>query len=483
MFRKTLSFAIALSMLLGVGASVFADEVTTGTLVVNQVGAVGTVAVAGPSTASVTTASSTIDSAAVGSYTITVTAPTGFVLDSVKDGANVVLASPYTQTLAAGATVTYNVAFVAVPVTGALTVNQVGAVGTVAVAGPSTASITSASSTIAAAVVGSYTITITAPTGFVLDSVKDGASVLLASPYTQALAEGATVTYNVNYVVAPVPTVIGTLVVNQTGALGTVAVVGPSATSVTTATYSNASAAVGSYTITVTASTGFALDSVKGGAGTTLVSPYTQALAEGATVTYTVTYVAAPVIPPVTPTEITKQMIKDKTKLCAAMKGGKDKRACMKERNKMKHDFQHQEKAKREKAREEAKKKKEEERRLREEARKLDSDKDGAPDLKDAFPNDPKEWKDSDHDGVGDNAEKVAKKAAKDAIVAKVAECDKLTAGADKDTCLAALATIKQAFKDTYGQKSEKSDKGDKKDKGNRKGKKDKGHGDENNDD
>jgi len=32
-----------------------------------------------------------------------------------------------------------------------------------------------------------------------------------------------------------------------------------------------------------------------------------------------------------------------------------------------------------------------------------DSDGDGVPDSQDAFPHNPKEWKDSDHDGIGDN--------------------------------------------------------------------------------
>jgi len=238
--------------------------------------------------------------------------------------------------------------------TGSLVVNQVGAVGTVAVAGPLTASITSESSTIAAAAVGSYTITVTAPSGFVLDSVKDGANVVLVSPYAQTLAAGATVTYNVNYVVVPAP---GTIALNQTGGIGTVALAGLSATSITTATYSNTSAAVGSYTITVTAPTGFVLDTVKDGANVVLVSPYTQALTTGATVTFNVNYVTAPVTTTPPATEITKQMIKDKTAACAKMEAGDAKKACMKERNEMKRAFQKQEKAKRDLAREEAKKK------------------------------------------------------------------------------------------------------------------------------
>ncbi len=165
----------------------------------------------------------------------------------------------------------------------------------------------------------------------------------------------------------------GTLAVNQAGALGTVEVVGPSTASVATETYSNASAAVGSYSITVTPPTGFVLDNVKDGANVVLESPYTQVLAEGATLTFNVNFVAAPVVPPVTPptsTEITKAMISAKTKLCAAMKGSSEKRLCMRERNQMKRDFQKQEKLKREKAREEAKKKREEEKRARKEALK-----------------------------------------------------------------------------------------------------------------
>jgi len=274
----------------------------------------------------------------------------------------------------------------------------------------------------------------------------------------------------------------GTLIVNQTGALGTVNVAGPSASAVTVATLSNATAAVGSYTITVTAPASFVLDKVKDGANTVLTAPFTQALAAGSTITFNVSFVAAPVVPPVVPpvaVEITQQMIKDKTALCAAMEGGKDKKACMKERNQMKKDFQKQEKAKREKAREEAKKKREEEKKAREAARKLDTDKDGVPDIKDAFPADPKEWKDSDKDGIGDNAEKAAKEAARAAIVAKAAECDKLAAGADKDKCLTDLEALKKAFQDTYklkfvdfkGKKHEDSDKDEDEDDGNKKGK------------
>jgi hypothetical protein len=37
-----------------------------------------------------------------------------------------------------------------------------------------------------------------------------------------------------------------------------------------------------------------------------------------------------------------------------------------------------------------------------------DSDGDGVPNSQDAFPNDPTEWRDSDHDGIGDNAEAAA---------------------------------------------------------------------------
>lgn len=122
----------------------------------------------------------------------------------------------------------------------------------------------------------------------------------------------------------------------------------------------------------------------------------------------TVEPVVAPVVAPVV-VEITKQMIKDKTAACAKMEAKKDKRTCMKERNKMKRDFTKQEKAKRELARKEAKAKRElarkEAKAKREAARKLDSDQDGVPDLKDAFPQDPKESKDHDKDGVGNNAD------------------------------------------------------------------------------
>lgn len=241
---------------------------------------------------------------------------------------------------------------------------------------------------------------------------------------------------------------VGTLMINQNNAVGTVGVVGGGSTgTVGGNTYSETTATPGVYTITVTAPAGFVLDSVKDGANVVLASPYTQTLAAGAIITFNVNYVAAPVVPPVTPpavTEITQQMIKDKTALCAAMKGGKAKLACMKERNQMKRDFQKQEKAK------------------REAARKLDTDKDGVPDIRDAFPTDPKEWKDANHNGIGDNADKAAKdaakvaqKAAKDAIAAKAAECGKLAVGADKDKCLADLAVLKKAFSDTYGKKTQ----------------------------
>lgn len=325
--------------------------------------------------------------------------------------------------------------FADTPTVGTLVINQNGANGTVGLSGGgSTGTVGASVYTETTAVPGTYTITVTPPSGFVLDSVKDGANVALTSPYSQVLAAGATITFNVNYVAATVST--GTLVVNQTGALGTVAVVGPSAASVTTASSTIAAAAVGAYTVTVTAPTGFVLDSVKDGASVVLASPYTQTLAAGATITYNVSYVAAPATPP-SPTEITKQMISDKTKLCAAMKGGKDKMACMKERNKMKRDFQKQEKAK----------------------RNLDSDKDGVPDLKDAFPQDPKEWKDSDKDGKGDNAEKAAMKTAKAAINAKHEECDKLEDGAAKDACLVDLQKLKDQLKSDLKFRHPKSDK------------------------
>jgi hypothetical protein len=162
----------------------------------------------------------------------------------------------------------------------------------------------------------------------------------------------------------------GSLVVNQVGAVGTIAVAGPSTASVISASSTIAAAAVGSYTITVTAPTGFVLDSVKDGTNVVLVSPYAQVLVAGATITYNVNFVAAPVTLPPVPAEITKQMIKDKTAACATMEAGDAKKACMKERNVMKKAFQKQEKAKRELAREEAKLKKEEARKAKMEAMK-----------------------------------------------------------------------------------------------------------------
>ncbi|MBI5421700.1 hypothetical protein HZA44_01025 [Candidatus Peregrinibacteria bacterium] len=63
---------------------------------------------------------------------------------------------------------------------------------------------------------------------------------------------------------------------------------------------------------------------------------------------------SAPLAPVTKPVEITNQMISDKTQLCASMKGGKEKLACVRERNKMKINFQKQEKAKRLKAKREA---------------------------------------------------------------------------------------------------------------------------------
>lgn len=178
-----------------------------------------------------------------------------------------------------------------------------------------------------------------------------------------------------------------------------------------------------------------------------------------------VTSVDPVVTPVVAPAPITKEMILAKTKLCSAMEGGKEKRVCMKERNQMKRDFQKQEKAK------------------REAARKLDSDKDGVPDLKDAFPQDPKEWKDSDKDGKGDNAEKAAKEAAKVALNAKIKECGALADGADKVKCLADLDVMKQAFKDMYQKrhmelKDKKHDEENRNDEGKKDGKEEDKEGD-----
>jgi hypothetical protein len=276
MIRKTLSLAIALSLLLGVGASAYADTPTVGILAINQNGASGSVGLVGPGS-------------------------TGTIGGDA-----------YTETTATP---------------------------------------------------GIYTITVTVPTGFVLNSVKDGSNNVLTAPYTQTLVAGSTITFNVNYIAAPVPAQVGTLVVNQAGALGTVVVAGPITASVTTATYSNASAAVGSYTLTVTAPTGFVVDKVKDGAGAVLTAPYTLPLAVGGTVTFAVSYVSAPTTP-TTPAEITKEAISVKTKLCAAMEGGKAKMTCMKERNKMKRDFMKQEKTKKLKAKEEARKAKEEAKKL-----------------------------------------------------------------------------------------------------------------------
>ena len=88
-------------------------QIDTGTVRVNQVGALGTVILIGSSGATVTEANYSNAAAAVGNYTLgTITAPAGFQFLNVTNELGAALTAPYTQTLARNATITFNVRYV-----------------------------------------------------------------------------------------------------------------------------------------------------------------------------------------------------------------------------------------------------------------------------------------------------------------------------------------------------------------------------------
>jgi len=261
-----------------------------GTVVVNQNRPDGSVQLDGPTSALITATTYINSNSGVGNYLLDMlTPPTGFVLDKVTDGTGATLTSPYNQTLASGATITYNILYKFNGDTGTVTVNQTGGIGTVGLSGPSYAMVTTATYTDAGAGVGTYTLTgINPPAGFVLDRVTDGTGATLTLPYSQTLASGATATYNVAYRAIGDT---GTVTVNQTGAVGSLDLVGPSPATVTTATYTNSLAGVGTYTLSgITPPAGFVLDRVTDGTGSNVAAPYTQMLAKNATITYNVIY-------------------------------------------------------------------------------------------------------------------------------------------------------------------------------------------------
>ncbi|MBN2096072.1 hypothetical protein JW752_01595, partial [Candidatus Peregrinibacteria bacterium] len=178
---------------------------TTGRVTVNQNGAVGTVELIGPSSETVDTATYTNPNATAGNYMLgAITAPAGYHLDTVTDENGTVLSAPYSQNLNAGSAITYNVNFAQdqQPITGRVTVNQNGAVGTVELIlpGPVTETINQAIYDNVSAPVGNYTLgTITAPAGFQLTNVTDGNGGILAFPFAQSLNVSGHITYNVNY--------------------------------------------------------------------------------------------------------------------------------------------------------------------------------------------------------------------------------------------------------------------------------------------
>ena len=262
----------------------------TGTVIVNQIGANGTVELSGPSPATITDATYTNPDAGAGEYTLTsIASPAGFALDNVTDGNGNVLTDPYTQTLAKDGVITYNVNYTAITIpVGTVIVNQIGANGTVELSGPSPATVTNATYTDSNARTGEYTLTlITPPAGFALDNVTDENGNVLTDPYAQILGREGMITYNVNYIA----TATGTVIVNQIGANGTVELSGPTPFTITSATYSESNSIIGDYALTsITPPAGFALDNVTDGNGNVLTAPYAQTLTEGETITYNVNY-------------------------------------------------------------------------------------------------------------------------------------------------------------------------------------------------
>ncbi|MFH1012805.1 MAG: DUF11 domain-containing protein, partial [Candidatus Peregrinibacteria bacterium] len=176
----------------------------TGTVQINQVGAIGTVILAGPTPATVTTATYSNASSDAGTYVLnSITAPAGFMLESVTNGVGNTLSAPYSQNLTDDGTIIYNINYTALVLEGTVRVNQLGAVGTVDLLGPTPATVTTATYSNTNSGTGNYTLSVTTPAGFTLAGVTDGAGSTLTSPYTQTLADEGTITYNVTYNAIP----------------------------------------------------------------------------------------------------------------------------------------------------------------------------------------------------------------------------------------------------------------------------------------
>ena len=292
---STVSVSPSTSQTLTVNGNLTFDVTYTlavGTVNVTQSGATGTVDLVGPSPATIITSPYSNASAGTGSYSINVTVPTGFTLTDVRDASNNVLNAPYTQLLTNAGTISYTVKYAPVATHGTINVTQNGATGTVDLVGPSPATIITSPYSNASAGTGSYSINITAPAGFVIASVTDGATPanVLTAPYTQVLAANGTIGYIVNY--SPVVT-HGTINVTQNGATGTLDLIGPSAAHIIASPYTDATAGTGSYTLgAITAPAGFVLNNVTDGAtpANVLTAPYTQVLANGGTITYNVNF-------------------------------------------------------------------------------------------------------------------------------------------------------------------------------------------------
>jgi hypothetical protein len=267
---------------LGSGALTFNLQYTTGGVEVNQLGANGILKLYGSTPATISNAIYKEPASLPGKYTLVIAsmpAGGGYIIDYVKDGAGNILTAPYHQTLTDVSKIVFNVKYKDIGDKGAVIVKQNRSGGVVDLFGPTSAEITTQNYTNSNSGIGSYFIIPTAPTGYTLDKITDGAGNILTAPYTQALAKDGTVTYNVFWKVTGET---GLLTVTQTGAIGTVELDGPSPATVTTATYTDNEAGIGTYTLTsITPPTGFMLDKVTDYLGTTLTAPYTLVLPSG----------------------------------------------------------------------------------------------------------------------------------------------------------------------------------------------------------
>jgi uncharacterized repeat protein (TIGR01451 family) len=215
-------------------------------------------------------------------------------LGNVTDNLGNVLAGPsYAQTLVAGGALTFNVNYVPA---NSVTVNQIGAVGTLNLIDPALAptAVITATRTLNAAAAGSWTLgAIVPPAGFVLASVTNAAGTALTpAPYAQTLVAGQALVFNVNYVAATANTVT----VNQIGGVGSLNLIDPAAaaTSIVTATRT-VNAVAGSWTLgAIVPPAGMFLGNVTDNLGNVLAGPsYAQTLVAGGALTFNVNYVPA----------------------------------------------------------------------------------------------------------------------------------------------------------------------------------------------